>query len=619
MTNRVIRALGCATAFAALSSAPAAAQRIDNIVVFGDSYSDTGNAVALILGNPGTPQSTKDQIATLYPTGRFSGGTNYIDTLAGELDATIENYAIGGALTGTGNTNTGLPGLTQQVQIFLSGAATPPFPTSDTNFEEGDLLAISIGGNDARVYQQSNSSATTAQAAAAAAGAVTTASANLNALVAAGAPTISFLAGDTGRLPEIATNPTGAAIRSAYSAAFNAGMQATLAGYAANGVMVHYLDLNAVLDNALANPAAYGIGNGLVCPIFPDPTCVISRGEGYLFYGDALHLTPQGFRIVGQYVAAQLQAPLTLQATSDMALDTARQFGRTLTSRLDLSAPRDGGSLDGLHLFAVGDSFSRDVDAGPANDPFDIDSVGATIGLAYGMGTSVVGLAGNYSRPRAQFLGDIGETESTSWQIGAFAGYTLAGLFAQAYLGYGWDDHEIERGGVVESLAADTDGSHWLAGAKLGYLVPLGIFRAGPVASIDYARARVDDYVESGDEALNLAVDKITARSLVGGIGAEVRGDFAPGGIALRPVFSAMVEAELSGDDRIVRFAQTSAPGIVNEWRLDRRSKDPYGRLGVGGSAEILGSMTLSALGSATLGKDDGDEVSAHVALRLGL
>ena len=66
------------------------------------------------------------------------------------------------------------------------------------------------------------------------------------ALVAAGARNISFLAGDTAALARNrAPTRRAQAIRNAYSTAFNAGMQSTLAGYAANGAIVHYLDLNA--------------------------------------------------------------------------------------------------------------------------------------------------------------------------------------------------------------------------------------------------------------------------------------------------------------------------------------------------------------------------------------
>ena len=90
------RALITATAIAAVAAGtPATAQQIDRIVAFGDSYSDQGNAFALGYANPGA--------LAIYPTGRFSGGTNYIDTLSETLDVPVFNYSIGGALAGTNN------------------------------------------------------------------------------------------------------------------------------------------------------------------------------------------------------------------------------------------------------------------------------------------------------------------------------------------------------------------------------------------------------------------------------------------------------------------------------------------------------------------------------------
>lgn len=619
MTMLTTRALFAATALATAALAtPAQAQRIDNVVAFGDSYADTGNAVALILANPLVPAATKQQILTVYPTGRFSGGTNYIDTLAQILGADIENYAIGGAQTGTGNQNPGLPGFQQQVGLFLSGSVPPgtPFPQSNGTFEEGDLLAVSIGGNDARAYQLNGG--TQAGAAAAASVSVAQATAGLNALVGAGAPTISFLAGDTGRLPEIAGNPTGAGIRTAFSTAFNTGIQSTLAGYAANGVMVHYLDLSAVLDNVAANPTAYGITNGLVCPIFPDPTCIINGGKGYLFYGDALHLTSDGFAIVGRYVAAQLQAPLTLAAPSDLALDTARQFGRTLTTRVDLGSPRDGEVAEGVKFFVVGDTFARDIAPNRSTDRFDVDGVGGTAGAEFGFGNGVLGVAANYTRGRAEFVGDPARDRTRSIQLGAYAGYAIGPAFIQGHLGYGRDKHRLTRTGVVEDMKARTDGNHWSAGAKAGYLAPLGVLRVGPVVAVDYAKAKVDGYTEEGDPALTLNVDDVSFKAVTGSLGLEARGDFEGGGIALRPVFSASLEKEFSGDGRVVRFSQTSAPTIVNSWDLGERDKGIYGRLSGGASAAILPGASLDAHVTSTFGKDDGEELGAHVGLRIG-
>ncbi|HKH29252.1 MAG TPA: autotransporter outer membrane beta-barrel domain-containing protein, partial [Sphingomicrobium sp.] len=203
-------------------------------------------------------------------------------------------------------------------------------------------------------------------------------------------------------------------------------------------------------------------------------------------------------------------------------------------------------------------------------------------------------------------------------QVGGFGGFAIAGAFAQGYLGYGWDSHDIERSGVVEGMRADPDGDHWLAGAKGGYLFPVGIMRAGPVVALDYAKAKVDGYTETGDPALTLDVSSVTAKSFTAGIGAEIRGDFDTSGVSVRPYLSAMLEKELSDNDRVVRFAQTTAPGIVNSWSLGDRSDGAYGRISGGGSAAILSSVSLNTMLSTTVGKDDGNDVSASVGLNVG-
>ena len=77
-------------------AAPASAQRVDRIVAFGDSYADDGNLFQLT----GTS-------VNIYPTGRFSGGTNYIDTLSQLLAVPVDNFAIGGAKTDNSNTVAG--------------------------------------------------------------------------------------------------------------------------------------------------------------------------------------------------------------------------------------------------------------------------------------------------------------------------------------------------------------------------------------------------------------------------------------------------------------------------------------------------------------------------------
>ncbi len=601
MTKTFYARLLMFSAVAALAS-PAAAQRVERIVAFGDSYADDGNAFELGLVPP--------QLFPLYPTKRFTGGENYVDVLAELLDVPVDNFAIGGA--------TANPVFLFEVGTFAAGGGGV-FPTVSPTLDEDDLVTISIGGNDARAYG-SLPGASVAGAAAASAPAVAATTAGLNALVNAGASTISFLAGDTGELPEVAANPGVAAIRTAYSTAFNMGVQNALAGYAADGVIVHYLDLSALLANVEANPQAFGLSS-ITCPAFPDPTCLLNGGAGYLFYGDLLHPTSQGSAIIAKYIATQLNGPLVLQGPSETAVATASQFGRTLRNRADVARSPAASGIQGIEWFAIGDAFSRDLNETDSTDAGDVNGAGGTVGMSYRFGNAVAGLAANYSRVRTDFSRDIARGKMNAWQIGAFAGFAGPALFAQGYAGYGMDDHDFRREGVVEDLDASPEGSHWVAGAKAGYLIDMtlpffGAMRAGPVGAVEYVKAKVDDYAEDGDEVLTLNVGSVTAKSFVGSIGAEIRRSFGEGPGALQMFSNTVIEKQLSGNGGTVHFAQQSAPIIVNQWDFQNRSRKAYARFSTGGSVRVLDRLGLDFLISSTTGRKDGLDLSAQVGLR---
>src|SRR5450759_1166743 len=87
----VVCALATATALLPMIGEAKAQVAFTGIQALGDSYADTGNLFK-ILGVPNPPQ---------YPTGRFSGGTNFIDTTSALLGIPQGNFAIGGATSGT--------------------------------------------------------------------------------------------------------------------------------------------------------------------------------------------------------------------------------------------------------------------------------------------------------------------------------------------------------------------------------------------------------------------------------------------------------------------------------------------------------------------------------------
>src|SRR5665213_821669 len=282
------------------------------IQAFGDSYADTGNLFK-ILGVPNPVQ---------YPTGRFSGGTNFVDTTSSLLGIPQNNFAIGGATSGPTNVvGPGIPGFTQEWQGFIA---------SGKKIAPSDLVEMSIGGNDARAYYQGGGSLAGVPAAATVSATQTLT--GINALVGVGARNLVFTTGDVGQLPEATGNPA-APIGTAYSQNYNAQMQTALAAIARSGVRVELVDISLIGSLIKANPSRYGVANVGACPL----ACIGNPAlqNQFLFYFDGVHLTSLGFTIVGEYIVNRLEAPLTLPAQSDVGMSSVMGFASTLFGKLD--------------------------------------------------------------------------------------------------------------------------------------------------------------------------------------------------------------------------------------------------------------------------------------------
>src|SRR6202165_5740376 len=421
------------------------------IQAFGDSYADTGNLFK-ILHTPNPPQ---------YPTGRFSGGTNFVDTTSALLGIPQNNFAIGGAKTGNTNTGApGLPGLTQEwVRFVGSGAKIAP----------SDLVEISIGGNDARAYYQGGG--TLAGVPAAATVSTTQALAGINALVGVGAKTIVFTTGDVGQLLEATGNPN-AAIGSAYSQNYNAQMQVALAAIAKSGVRVELVDISLIGNLIKANPALYGISNTGACPL----ACIGNPAlqNQFLFYFDGVHLTSHGFAILGEYIVNRLQAPLTFAPQGDLAMNSAMGFASTLFGKLDMFRETYGFVPSAMNAYAAytkapylkapppspvnpwsfymqANGGISDRQATVASNGFNLESVGGTIGTEYRINNNAfVGGAFDYSNPKARLFNNAGTTDVNSYQLGIYSAWADAHFFAQGLATYGWQNFRNTRPGVVD-------------------------------------------------------------------------------------------------------------------------------------------------------------------------
>jgi outer membrane lipase/esterase len=588
------------------------------IQAFGDSYADTGNLFK-ILGVPNPVQ---------YPTGRFSGGTNFVDTTSALLGIPQANFAIGGAKTGTDNTvGPGIPGFTQEWQGFVA---------SGKKIAPSDLVEISIGGNDARQYYQTGG--TLAGVPAAATASANQALAGINALIGAGARNIVFTTGDVSGLPEATGNPA-APIGSAYSQNYNAQMQVALAAIARSGVRVELVDV-ALLGNLIkANPSRYGVANVGACPV----ACIGNTAlqNQFLFYFDGVHLTSLGFAILGEYIVNRLQAPLTLPAQGDLGMNSAMGFASTLFGKLDnfremslisssmnsyaaytkvpyVKAPIPS-PANPWSFYMLGNGAYSDRQATVASNGFNLNSVGGTIGTEYRLNNNAfVGAAFDYSNPKARFFNNAGTTEANAYQFGAYGAWTNAHFFAQGLATFGWQDYRNTRRGVVDTITSNPDGTSFVAAGKVGYLFDVGKSQIGPIGGLTYARARVNAYTEAGDPVLTLNVGQQTAETLIGSVGAQFRFPFLVSGRMINPYVNLTMDDDFIGNGRIIQFGATSAPLIVNNWLVpNATSQHIYGRVAAGVVAPVSNNVALTANVSQTFARQGGNDFYGNGGLKI--
>src|SRR5947209_7491357 len=567
-----------------LPGGQASAQTVfTTIQAFGDSYADTGNLIKII-----GPQA-------LYPTGRFSGGTNFVDTTSSLLGIPQNNFAIGGATSGPTNVVApGIPGFTQEWQGFIASGKTIA-PT--------DLVEFSIGGNDARAYYRGGG--TLAGATAAATTSFNQTMAGINALVGVGARTIVFTTGDVSTWPEATGNPA-APIGSAFSQNYNAQIQTALAAIARSGVRVELVDIAALGNLIKADPSRYGLTSAGTCPV----ACIGNPAlqNQFLFYVDALHLSSHGFAILGEYIVNRLNAPLTIGPQADVGLSSAIGFASTLFGRLDTfrettgfasvmnsnaadlkvpytKAPPPRLTYNPWSFYMLANGAVSDRQATVAARGFDLDSVGGTIGTEYRINANAfVGGAFDYSNPKARLFNNAGSTEANAYQVGAYGAWTNANFFLQGLATVGWQNYRNVRPGVVDLITSNPDGTSVVAAGKIGYLfgTPDKV-QVGPIGSLLYARARVNGFTEAGDPVLTLNIGSQTAETLIGSVGAQFRFPFWVGGKLISPYVNLTADDDIIGNGRIVQFGATSPPIIINNLAIpNANSHNVYGRIASG-------------------------------------
>jgi phospholipase/lecithinase/hemolysin len=399
------------------------------IVAFGDSLSDAGNlsitTAATFSTEPVSPPYFQENYG-LISGNVFSNGPTWVQNLSialglGTLKPSLiagTDFAFGGAETGTTPQNAGDP----QIQTVSLPAQFTQFQAAMPNPSATALYTLSIGSNDV-LDILANPGLTTQQQTTDVNDAVANEISFVKQLASDGAMNLLVLdVPDLGKTPDVTqglvngSNMPSAALTaeaSQLASEYNTALTSQLATIPV--INVHVVDAFQMLDNAVADPAAFGLTN-VTSPVWSGNFTSASSGtlaatgaaaqDQFLFW-DHLHPTETGHQAIADAAEQQLSGmpPLVIgdvttgqpvtafgQPYTGPVSDLQQQYINVTTDNLNIIATtpnwfiHSGGGQDAIAASSGtnvldGGTSSNFLTGGSGADTFFVDDRGPTADL----------------------------------------------------------------------------------------------------------------------------------------------------------------------------------------------------------------------------------------------
>ncbi len=542
-----------------LAIGPAAAQRYNQTIGFGDSTIDSG-----WYRNPAFPPNSTDPLFnTDFTIAVQQGGgkatTNpgqvSIEVLAGRfgLNANPANqpggtdYATGDAMNAQ-PTTTGLTGAVPtatQIANYLASTGGVANPNA--------LFVISSGGNDVLSAGATTLSVTTA------AGALVNA---ISQLQAAGARYIV--------VPNLFAE--GAGLTPAQRQLFATYNNSLWSGLASAGVNFVPVDTNSVLLAVKGNPTFGFTATGAACTTpagFTGPSwatmCSTTSSVSTLVSADAaqthlladlIHLSTAGQRIVADYEYSLLVAPSMISMMAEAPVKTRAAMVNAIDNQIAISLQNNGPSR--TNGWVTGDVGSLQI----RNAPGFPDDPGTPVALTAGLDRKLpngwlLGLAFSVGTQKANFSDGFGSFRQDEFAVSGYAARSFGRLWLHTIGSYGAIHYDSNR--TVPIGIAVLPNSATVSGSNLSLAVNTGVdfayrnFTHGPILGVTAQHVTVGSFTESGSFTA-LSFDRQLRDSVVTGLGYQ----FAIEMGQWRPFAKAAWNHEWIGNGRVVTASLTT-------------------------------------------------------------
>ncbi|MFC0228963.1 autotransporter outer membrane beta-barrel domain-containing protein [Serratia aquatilis] len=292
------------------------------------------------------------------------------------------------------------------------------------------------------------------------------------------------------------------------------------------------VDINKLFGEAIANPNQFGFTNtaGMACPAGVSSSVCSSSMPGFnteqsYLFADHFHPSPRAHQLIADYIQAVLDGPAQAVALNQVTAAVARDSRATLDSRLQQL--RSGGNPQGsLGVFGGYAGQRYDYAANKVAGDGDATTHNLTVGVDYQLaddwliGALISGSSDN-QQPSSRY-----EYKASGILLSAFSALTLFEKgWVNADLHYAsvnYDDirRSIQLGTLTRTETGETDGKQWGARVTAGYDIPLTAYlTTGPMAQLAWDYSNVSGYSENGDDSTAMRFNDQTYRSQIGALG----------------------------------------------------------------------------------------------------
>jgi outer membrane lipase/esterase len=470
-----------------LFSTAAAATDFSQVVVFGDSLSDAGN-LSLAQGSPVPLRFTTNPGTTTAENVAAALGYTLAPSLTGGTD-----FAFGGA--GVVQGVAPVPTLPQQMAMYLAanGGAADPDALYQVWGGANDIFYLTGTSTDPNVLAGGTAAAAQAEVG------------MLGQLQAAGARyVVVYNLPDIGKTPASAAGGPSAQLGGTQlSLVYNGIINTGIAQLSANGLNVIPVNTFALLNEVIANPAAYGFtnvttpactGSSVQCgPVGSGLPYSYAAGtdQTYLF-ADGVHPTTAAHRMLSQYVVSELMAPGQMSLLAEAPLAATEAQYRAIRNQM----LADGQGSD-TRLFASVDYGRQRFDATSGSPKTDSNNVNLTVGADVRTGEHVsVGVSLGLGQNNASFAGGMGGYKMQDISGLGYALYRNGGGYLGGFASFGQSNFKdinrrIQLGTALRSEGGKADGTHLGGGLEGGWWFQAGGLKTGPFAHLEWQTAKV--------------------------------------------------------------------------------------------------------------------------------